>query len=152
MAMKQSGEVAITLSDVPLSLKFKTYNLMAFTEITGKSPLEYLERFEGLSVDNAADVAKRVCDLPFVVSFIVAGLADNPSYSNEKQAALKAKICTLIDADARRRGVSPFQVIGEVAAEILPAILGSFIVPGEQNSGNEASPQPAKPAAGKAKK
>lgn len=137
---KQRGEVTITLCDVDLHLEYKTRNLMAFTEITGKSPLEYLERFEGLSPDNATEMAKQVCDLPFVISFVVAGLAGHKEYATTKQTLLRNKICKLIDSTASRRKVPVFQVVSEIAAEILPAILGSFVVEGEVEGNVEVPP------------
>ena len=134
------AECSLTLGKIPLKLRFKALNLMVLSEVTGKSPIEFFERFEGVRGEDVGNVAKRVCDFSFIVPLIMAGLADNPEYDSADLPNLRRKVCKLLDAEAETGG-GLLQVVADVASKLLPAATASLSVPSsETESPNAQAP------------
>lgn len=142
---KQRAECSIELMGQKLDLEFKSYNMLVLTDNTGKTPIDYLSRFEGMASGDLAAYTKTMCDFAFIVPLIVAGLAKHPEFERTDALSLKKKICKMLDAEAEKRGTSLLPVIAEVAAKVVPAAVLSL------NFGNESEePDPkneATPAA-----
>jgi hypothetical protein len=142
--LKHKGECQIQLGTLTLDLCYKTNNFWALTEITGKTPHQLFKRFEGMNQEDAEEVAASMCDFSFVVPLIMAGLADDPQFRKTSMENLRRKICKLLDAEAEKRKVPVFHLVGILGMEIMPAVLGSMTVETpeqETESPNEQAPE-----------
>lgn len=137
---KHKGETSIKLNGINYPLKYKTKNMMVLSEMTGKSPIEFFEVFEGISDSEQESVARKVCNHALVVPLLVAGLANHASFKRSSIAAAEDKICDLIDAEIDTSGKAGLEVIAEIAAIVVPAALNSFAIKDIGGKGNAEPP------------
>jgi hypothetical protein len=140
------GEILITLDGVELSLVFRARAMQVLAEITGQSPFKFLQRLQGIDVDDVESIVSVTCDYAFVVPLIMAGLATHPKHGKQKPATLNAKLCTLMENEADKRGVGLLHIPGHICNEILPAILAGWGLAGDSSDGDSEpkneEPQP----------
>lgn len=148
-ALKHKGECQIKLGSLTLDLKFKTENLWALTEITGKNPFELFGKLDGLKGEGLAAQIGAMCDLALIVPVIMAGLSSHPDYRKVSTAQLREKVCKLLDAEAVASGTPLFQTVAALGAKLLPEVTRAWgLQKDEDESPNEQAPEAETEAAG----
>jgi len=143
-ALKHKGEIKVQLGTIELDLEYKSTNLWALTEITGKTPFQIFQRLDGLKDDEVGGAIGVLSDFAFVVPLIMAGLADHKDFRKISQDGLRRKVCKLLDAEAERTKTPLFQLVAELGAKIVPVVINSLGIvqpETEDESPNDKAPE-----------
>lgn len=135
LAPKYKGEVTITIAGTELDLRFKTRNLVALTELTGKGPAEFAAAYmpEDGQGENAAAI--RLANPALLLPIIAAGCAHHPEHAKQSVRGFLDNLEDLIDKEVDESGLSPVLVYtllaGQVFMPFMFALQGISEVDGE---------------------
>ena len=122
VAPKHKGEVTLTNGGQSLDLRYKARNIMLLTEITGKSPLEFFQKYGDKSDSDGTRQAVRVSSPAFILPLLAAGCAHHKQYRKQSVDTLIDNLESLLDHESEigiAEGRTPLETYAMLGAQLM---------------------------------